>query len=186
MTSQNVIPASVQLLFLKELWLIKIFYFCSQKIPLSTFSKTRGAEQFKSGTNKVEEIKVASKSHPKIVCRVRQPLFDPVRKGSRHPGEVSGGCLHLVQTEQHRALHTFSGMHPSASQVQNRFPQSEAINQSLKAVLAQTFVQQCDSSTRQHRPQLWGKEFGGGAARPLSPKSADAVIAFVAVSLTTF
>lgn len=44
-----------------------------------------------SNLNAVEirwkKIKLASKSHPKRVCRVRQALFDPVREGFKHLGE---------------------------------------------------------------------------------------------------
>lgn len=32
-------------------------------------------------------MKVGSKSHPKRVCMVRQPLFDPAREGSKHHAE---------------------------------------------------------------------------------------------------
>lgn len=59
---------------------------------------------------------------------------------------VSGGCLPLTQTEQHRAVHSFSGIPPSTSLVQNKFPQLEAINHFHKTVLVQSAVQEHDTS----------------------------------------
>lgn len=52
---------------------------------------------------------------------------------------VSGGCLHLTVTEQHRAGRTFSKMHPNASLVKNRLPQSETNHQFHKRVLAHLY-----------------------------------------------
>ena len=92
---------------------------------------------------------------------------------------AGGGWLHLKQTGR---------MRPSASLVQSRFPQSEAIHQFHRPVSAQLFVQQRDTSLSP-LPAVWApgsvalrseegpwrrKDLEEGAACPVFPKGTDA------------
>lgn len=169
--------------------IVQIFPFGLQKLLLTTHSKTREAEQFKCRRNKVGQKRAASKSYPKWFFMVRQALFDPARALER----VSGSPLHLIQTEGHRAVSTFNGIHPNAPLLQDRFLQSEAAIQFHKSVSAQPFVHLCDTSLS---PLLaWELSrvalgFGGMDLEkeplPCLIKERGCWTAFIVVSLTTF
>lgn len=84
---------------------------------------------------------------------------------------VSGGCLHLTVTEQHRAGHTFSKMHPNASLVKNRLPQSETNHQFHKRALAHLY----NSKTKACPPCLatWTSALEEEAWPLLPPQNAE-------------
>lgn len=125
----------------------QISAFGLQKLLLTTHSKTSGGlSNFNEGEIRWGKKKAASKTSPMWVSMVRQALLTQQKKGPRALERVSGGCLHLIQTEEHRAVCTFNGIHPCAPLLQDRFPQSDAAAQFHKSVSAQPFVHLCDTS----------------------------------------